>query len=136
MDAKELDELLEEPFNVPDLAVLWPQILDCHKNMGFSIPLTDKEKGGVLTDNEMVREFQWIYGQYRKYVGTKRLPLLAMRNDLNKMLLNIQDLIDKDSETPEDRTKLVYQVMRNQWLQQLWNHVAWVIEQMEDDDGE
>lgn len=137
MDAQEFDELIEEPFKVPDLAELWPEILRHHKDMGFQIPLTDKEKGGVLTDNEMVNEFQWIYGQYRKFIGTKRGPWLSMKGDLIKLLANIEETIEKESETPSDRTKLVYQMLRNEWLHNIWNHVAWMIEQqLGEDDGE
>lgn len=138
MEARELDELIEEPFKVPDLAELWPEILRAHEDMGFRIPLTNKEKGGQLTDNEMLREFQWIYSQYCKYIGTKRAPLLAMRGDLAKMLANVEDLIAKSSETPKDRTCLVYQKLRNDWLLKVWNHVAWIIEQQmeeKEDDG-
>lgn len=137
MNVQELNEHIEEPFKVPDLAELWPEILACHRNMGFSIPLTDKEKGGLLTDNEMVSEFQWIYGQYKKYIGTKKIPWLSMRDDLDRLLANIKDTIAKDSETPEDRTKLIYQTMRNEWLLKTWNHYAWLKEQLEEeDDGE
>lgn len=136
MDTKEYTQLVEEPFNVPDLAMLWSQILDLYKEMGFAIPLTDKEKGTPLSDNEMIAEFQWIYGQYRKYVGTKRAQLLSMKDDLQKMLLNIERLLEKDSDTPSDRPTLVYQCFRNQWLLNTWNHIAWIIEQKkEDDDG-
>lgn len=136
MEAGEFDALVEEPFNVPDLATMWPEIMECHRNMGFQFPLTDKEKGNVMTDNEVIREFQWIYGQYRKYIGTKKSHLLAMRGDLPKMLANIRDLIDRDSDTPEDRTKLVYQTMRNQWLVNTWNHMAWVLEQLQGEEDD
>ena len=136
MEPEELKDLVEEPFKVPDLAQMWPDILRCHKEMGFQFPLTDKEKGTVLTDNEMVSEFQWIYGQYRKYIGTKKGPWLELRGDLGKMLANIKAAIEKDSETPADRTTLVYQTMRNQWLVNTWNHIAWVLEQLGEDDGE
>lgn len=134
MEPGEFDDLVEEPFKVPDLAIMWNDIMECHRNMGFQMPLTDKEKGNVLTDNEVIKEFQWIYGQYRKYIGTRRGQLLPMRGDLHKMLANIKDLIEKDSETPEDRTKLVYQTMRNQWLINTWNQVAWIIEQMQEEE--
>lgn len=139
MDAKELNEFIEEPFNVPDLAQLWPEILQQHKNMGFSLPLTDCDKGGVLTDNQMLSEFQWIYGQYRKYIGTKKGVWLPMVSDLEKLLANIKNTVKKDSVTPKDRPELVYQTMRNQWLTNTWNHYAWLKEQLtenkEDDDG-
>lgn len=136
MNAEEYKQLVEEPFNVPDLAMLWPEILNTYKEMGFSVPLTDKEKGTPLSDNEMIAEFQWIYGQYRKYIGTKRTQLLGMRDDLNKMLLNIKQLIEKDSETPSDRPMLIYQCFRNQWLLNTWNHIAWIIEQQKEEDDE
>lgn len=136
MDAKEYKQLVEEPFNVPDLAMLWSEILNTYKEMGFAIPLTDKEKGTPLSDNEMIAEFQWIYGQYRKYIGTKRTQLLSMKDDLNKMLVNIKQLIEKDSETPADRPTLVYQCFRNQWLLNTWNHIAWIIEQKEEENNE
>lgn len=133
MEPEELDipALVEEPFNVPDLAELWPEILQCHRNMGFQIPLTDKEKGGVLTDNEMIREFQWIYGQYRKYIGTKKNQFLSLRGNLREMLDAIKASLEKESETPTDRTTLVYQAMRNDWLNNTWNHIAWIVEQIE-----
>ena len=136
MDAKELQDLLEEPFKVPDLAQLWPEILRCHRDMGFSIPLTDKAKGGVITDNDMIAEFQWIYSQYRKYIGTKKAPWLSMQTNLPKLIANIQDAIEKDSKTPTDRTELVYQAIRNEWLLKTWNHYAWLIEQLQEEDDD
>lgn len=136
MEAEEYRKFVEEPFNVPDLAMLWPDILNIHKEMGFAIPLTDKEKGTPLSDNEMISEFQWIYGQYRKYIGTKRAQLLSMSNDLERMLLNIEQLIEKDSDTPTDRPTLVYQSFRNQWLVNTWNHIAWMIEQQKEDEDD
>lgn len=136
MRAEEFDELIEEPFKVPDLATLWSRILGIHKEMGFSIPLTDKERGTPLSDNDMIEEFQWIYGQYKKYIGTKRSVLLAMKGDLQKMLANISDMIAKQSETPADRPTIVYQTLRNQWLFDTWNHVAWIIENNTRDEDE
>ena len=134
MDPKEYKQLVEEPFHVPDLAVLWQDILQLHKEMGFAVPLTDKEKGTPLSDNEMIAEFQWIYGQYKKYIGTKKSQLLNMRDDLPKMLLNIQSLMEKSSDTPVDRPTLIYQSFRNKWLIDTWNHIAWIIEQKEEED--
>ena len=138
MDAKELDELLEEPFNVPDLAQLWPEILRYHTDMGFRMPITNMETGTPLTDNQMIEEYQWIYSQYKKYIGTHRVPWLSMRDNLEALLANIKEAIQKDSKTPENRKELVYQMMRNQWLTDTWNHFAWIIEQLteEEDDGE
>ena len=85
----------------------------------------------------MIDEYQWIYGQYRKYIGTKKIPWLSMRDDLDKLLLNIKDAIEKDSKTPANRKELVYQTMRNEWLRNTWNHYAWIKEQLmeEDEDG-
>lgn len=122
MTNEELREELEEPFNVPDLAKLWPDILQQHINLGFSIPLTDGNKGNRLPDNEMLAEFQWIYGQYKKYIGTKRGPWLSIAGNLVSLLEVIKDAIDKDSETPNTRQSLIYQTMRNQWLDNAWWH--------------
>lgn len=134
MDAKELDELIWEPFNVPDLAQLWPEMLRYHLDMGFRSPLTNSDTGSVLTDSEMIEEFQWIYGQYRKYIGTKKGPWLSMQGDLEKLLANIKDAIEKESKTPANRKELIYQTMRNQWLNDTWNHYAWIIEQLTGED--
>lgn len=134
MEAKEFDELVEDPFNVPDLAMLWPDILRIHSEMGFAIPLTDQTRGTQLSDNDMIKEFQWIYGQYKKYIGTRRNGLLALKSDLPKMARSIQDLINKDSETPTDRPTLIYQCLRNEWLVRTWNHIEWMIQTMNGDE--
>lgn len=137
MEREELDELIEEPFKVPDLAQLWPEMLRHHTDMGFRIPLTDDEKGGVLTDNEMIQEFQWIYGQYKKYIGTKKKAWLAMKGELPKLIDTIKDTLEKESVTPKNRSELIYQTMRNQWLLNAWNHYAFVIEMLEEpEEGE
>lgn len=137
MDSKELDELFREPFNVPDLAQLWSRIHGYYKDMGFRMPLTDMETGAVLTDNQMIDEYQWIYGQYRKFIGSHKTPWLALTDNLESMLATIKDAIEKDSKTPANRKELVYQVLRNDWLNDTWNHMAWIQEQMlgEEDDG-
>lgn len=138
MNIKELEELIEEPFNVPDLAQLWPEILKYHTDMGFRLPLTNTDTGVELTDTQMIQEYQWIYSQYKKYIGTNRTRWLSMRDDLDRLLATVKDAIEKDSKTPESRKELVYQMMRNQWLTNTWNHFAWIIEQLmeEEDDGE
>lgn len=137
MDREEFDELIEEPFNVPDLAMIWEQMLRLHRDMGFAIPLTDKDKGTKLSDNEMIAEFQWIYSQYKKFIGTKKASLLQLKGNLPSMLATLKQLIEKSSDTPTDRPTLVYQCMRNQWLQDTWNHVAWILEQqMKEEDDE
>lgn len=138
MNAIELDEMLREPFNVPDLAQLWPEIHQYYKDMGFRMPLTDMDTGVVLTDNQVIEEYQWIYSQYSKFIGTKREPWLTISSDLNVLLENIKDAIEKSSKTPANRKELVYQTLRNQWLANTWNHVAWIIEQLmeEEEDGE
>lgn len=137
MNIKELDELLEEPFNVPDLAQLWPEILRYHTDMGFRMPLTNTDTGVELTDTQMIQEYQWIYSQYKKYIGTNRTRWLSMRDSLDRLLATIKEAIEKDSKTPESRRELVYQMMRNQWLTNTWNHIAWIIEQLtEEEDDE
>lgn len=138
MDQRELDELIREPFNVPDLAQLWPEIFQYYKDMGFRLPLTDMDTGAVLTDNQVIEEYQWIYGQYSKFIGTKREPWLSMSSDLEVLLANVKDAIEKQSKTPANRRELVYQTLRNQWLLNTWNHVAWIIESLmeEEEDGE
>lgn len=137
MDARELDELIREPFNVPDLAQLWSEIHRYYIDMGFREPLTDMDTGAVLTDNQMIEEYQWIYGQYSKFIGTKREPWLSMSDDLEALLENVKDAIERSSKTPSNRKELVYQTIRNQWLTNTWNHVAWIIEQLmeEEEDG-
>lgn len=125
------ERIVEEPFNVPDLAIVWSKILELHREMGFDLPLKDKDKGTPLSDNEMISEFQWIYGQYKKYIGTKKTGLLSYKYDLDSMLANLSDLMEKSSETPADRPTIIYQSLRNQWLMDTWNHIAWLKEQKE-----
>lgn len=136
MGPEEFNELIEEPFKVPDLAMVWPNILEIHKEMGFSIPMTDPDKGTVMSDNEMIKEFQWIYGQYRKYIGRKKSELLSMKDNLDKMLMNILEMIEKDSESPSNRSTIIYQSLRNKWLLDTWNHVAWIIEQRKEEEND
>lgn len=138
MDRKEFDKIIEEPFNVPDLANMWEEILNVYKMMGFSIPLTDKERGTPLSDNDMIREFQWIYGQYKKFIGTKKSSILSTKDNLNKTLMVLENLIEKNSESPSDRPTIVYQLLKSRWLHMTWNHIAWMIEEIareEDDNG-
>lgn len=132
MGTEEFDELIEEPFKVPDLAIVWTIILNTYRDMGFTVPLTDKDKGTPMSDNEMIKEFQWIYGQYRKYIGTRKSILLPMKGNLDKMLVNIKSYLDKDSESPVDRPTIIYQAIRNKWLMDTLNHVAWIIEQQKE----
>lgn len=118
---------------MPDLTQLWQSILETYRNFGFEIPLTD-EKGSRMTDNQMVSEFQWIYGQYRKFIGKKKIPWLSLANDLSSLLTEIKEDLKKDSKTPANRAEVIYQAMRNQWLQDTWNHVAWIFENKQEEE--
>lgn len=135
MESDDIDVMLDVPFQVPDLVNMWPDILSKYKELGFQIPLTDKEKGGPITDNEMISEFQWIYGQYRKYIGTKKGEVLGYRGNLNDMVSFIENnMIGKSYETPDDRAKLIYQAMRNQWIMDLWSYITNIRESLSEDE--
>ena len=132
MDAQEFDELMKEPFRVPDLTQVWRQILDLYRDFGFELPLLDAQCQR-LSDEDMIKEFQWVYGQYRKFIGTHRAPWLSLQYDLDSLLFKIKEAIEKESKTPVSRAEVIYQAMRNAWLQDLWNHVAWVKENKDEE---
>lgn len=127
MDAQEFDELMEEPFRVPDLTQVWKQIRDTYEEFGFQFPLINAQCER-LSDEEMIKEFQWIYGQYRKYIGTRRVPWLSLKHDPQALMDQAKNALEKDSKTPVTRAEVIYQAMRNTWLQDLWNHIAWIYE--------
>ena len=112
-------DLIRDEFKTPDLLAYWPELLRRYKEMGFSDPLTDEQR---------IKEFTYIVQQVRKYVFSNQKIILSHLYDLPRMLAVVDDLIEKRTETSDERKKLVYYAVRDEWLAHLRSQILWAIE--------
>lgn len=138
MTIDEIIKTFEEPFKVPDLSGSWHMVLDAYNQCGFIQPLEDN--GHRMNDDEIVKEFGWVHGQYRKFIGTTRSKLRTQDKldytKLDQLIEYMQQQLAKDNDVPTTRQMLVYQVMKTQWLDSTINYLRWLQAEMNNDDEE
>lgn len=123
MDTKESIEHFFVPFNLVDF---WPRIAAKYDYFKFTDHISDAERYG---------EFVWINEQFRKFIGTKKAPVMKHIYNLEKMREYVESLIVDSAEKADTdciRAWLVYTALRNEWLQSLLYTITML---MEDQDG-
>lgn len=128
MTIDEIIKTFEEPFNVPDLAGSWYLVLEAYRQCGFELPLNGN--GHRMSDDEIVQEFAWVHGQYRKFIGRTRSVLktddLMDYTKLDQLIEWMTEALAKDNDVPDNRKMLVYQVMKTQWLDSTISYLKWL----------
>lgn len=129
-EAKQLlddyQDALTNCFVVPGLLTLWLHIHNGYEYLHLKQPDTNEEK---------IEEFDWICQNYHKYVFSKQAEIMKLKEEPNKLLHKLDDLIgsapDKvtyldaaGNKSTKDKGKpstkhLVYQLLRDQWLMEI-----------------
>lgn len=126
MAKSEVYQTLESAMMIPTFVSLWPEIDQFYKKLNFQ---------DVLPDRERIEEYKYISNQLAKFVGTHFEEFLSYEDDLTKLLEVIrQQIATPDSTVPNERKKIVYLAMRDEWLNQMWNVVYMLREQLVDED--
>ena len=112
----EFELSLKDSLSVPSFVSLWPEIDRVCKELGF----TD-----VLSDIERIKEYKYISDQLGKMASRCYSKFWPMRNDKEKLLANIEDSMNtRSSVNADERKKVVYLTMRENWYVSLWHIVA------------
>lgn len=112
---------LESAFSTVSFTEYYPQIMRRYADLGFSDPLTDKEK---------IDEAWWIVQQLRKYMGKKRIDVLKLTDDLDGMYSMFEEMkrkadevvpskIDENGRNFTGRKTLVYHMLRDEWIDRM-----------------
>lgn len=118
-------EEIESMFLMPTLYKMWPDIQLRYAQMGFK---------DDMPDSEMISEYTYVLEQYRKYVSSHQKEILSNRNDLEKMLQVVEELIEKAPEKDMERKTLVYNTLRDDWLVDLHNVIVAGIQDREEEE--
>lgn len=122
-----VQSIFDEAFAVPDFIQLWPEIQRQYNDLGF----TD-----TLTDEERIREYNWIVQQLRKVISTKQGQIQSYAEDLPKMLEVLEDFKRKNRSRDTayvDRKHLVLGVLRDQWVNSFIVNISIEIEQSKEE---
>lgn len=78
-----------------------------------------------------MEEFASIYQQFKKFIGSKMAVVMGMQENLHSLKSFIEDQIDRSDVYPKTRVDMVYNSLKVDWLRQVLNQVAAIIEQKE-----
>lgn len=106
----ELDEIVQDEFVIPTFVDFWPTINNTYKSMDFK---------DNIDDNTRIQEYKYVYEQYLKYIFKNQDVILNREKNYKKMLLEAEELRKRTSDSATERKKLVYQYLRNLWLDNL-----------------
>lgn len=98
---------LENQFTLVDFVSMWPIIDEVYKRLGL---------GELLSDDERIAEYKYINEQLRKFVFKQREPVMSHGGDLDGMLNEVTELAGRIQEYGDERKKLVYGALRDQWV--------------------
>ena len=101
-----------------------------HLNSKYrDLDFTDK-----ISDSERIAEYKWIAGQFNKYIGKQQVNIMKHDNRID-MLKEIEELIDKTQEYGDTRKAIVYNIVRDDWLNNFANLLE-VYQEEEDEEEE
>lgn len=114
-------------FRMRDFRTMWDIIYNEYET---------KHLGTSLDDAEMISEFQYITQQLRKYISNHQDQILDHGADFDGMLEEVESLLSNAGEYAKERKELVYTFMRDQWLIELYDGIAWLKENSLDEEEE
>ena len=75
-----------------------------------------------LPDEEMIAELRKVYTDFKRYIFSKESVVMKHEHNLSNMLEAVMQLQSKTSDKAETRAELLYNALRDEWLNQL--HMA------------
>lgn len=95
----------------------------------------DQYKLGVdLSDEERIKEYQYVNEQLRKFVFRSQDSILDHGSDLDSMKNEVATMLARSPEYAEDRKKLIYNFMRDAWLVEVYNIIDYLIENADEEE--
>lgn len=111
----ELDEVITNKFMMHCFADFYIEIHGCYDIFGFSDPLSDTQR---------INEYKYVYEQLLKYIFGCQDKILNKEKDYLKSYNEAIKMREKTITSTTERKKLVYQKLRNDWLDDLINGIA------------
>lgn len=111
----------DEPF-----AGIWMEIKQEYDVLGFQDPMSDEQR---------IEEYTYIAQQLNKYKGSVRDQIMN-HDSYEDMKNEVANLVSKTPEYAHERSKVVYNFMRDQWLINMYNMLARIAEANYEDDYE
>lgn len=90
--------------------------------------------GALLTDEERIKEYQYVNEQLRKFVFKSQDTILGHGSDLDSMQEEVATMLSRSPEYADDRKKLVYNFMRDAWLVEVYNIIGYLMENSEEEE--
>lgn len=90
---------------------------------------SDLDLGEGLADEERIREYKYVTEQFRKYLASHQDQVLAHGSDFDGMLQEMRRLMAQASEYRTTRKELVYAFLRDKWIAEATNAIAWIAEE-------
>ena len=118
---------IRECFREVPLLGYWQGIKRVYELMGFNDP---------MTDSQLIDEYSYISEQMRKFVSKKYNEVMQYEDDLAAMSEKVEEIIGKVDESSKERKMLVYYMLRDDWLVQLYNIILMTMDdlQVEEED--
>lgn len=77
-----------------------------------------------LSDTEMIAELRKVYTDFKRYVFSKEKAVMKHEGNLAAMLQVVTELRAKASDDADTRAALLYNAIRDDWLNQLSTAIA------------
>jgi hypothetical protein len=118
-------EDFDSMFVAPSFYEMYVHLNSKYKELDF----TDE-----ISDSERIAEYKWIAGQFNKYIS-KQQSVILQHGTREKMMLEVESLIEKTQEYGDTRKAIVYNIVRDDWLHNFYELLA-VYDSGEDEDEE
>ena len=77
-----------------------------------------------LSDAEMIAELRKVYTDFKRYIFSKESVVMKHKHNLSAMLETVMELQAKTSDKATDRAELMYNSLRDEWLNQLHSAIV------------
>jgi len=85
-----------------------------------------------ISDGERISEYKWINQQVRKYI-TKTKGIVLNHKHQEEMMAEVENLISKTEDYGDSRKEIVYNILRDQFLNELYTIISLYQEEEEDE---
>lgn len=118
-------EVLDSFFMMKDFRSMWDIIYNEYET---------KHLDTWMYDDEMLKEFQYINQQLRKYISSHQDQIMDHGSDFEAMLKEIEELLGTASEYADTRKELIYNFLRDQWLVELHDGIVWLMDNADEEE--
>lgn len=101
-----VSDLCDKYCNTPSLGEYWFTILTKYKELGFTDTIEDRIR---------IEEYSYVLQEIRKYISKSETKLRESIT-VEALCKTLEDMIEKAKEFSNERRKLVYTMLRDDWI--------------------